>query len=404
MKIVVLKFGGTSVGSTDRIKKVANIIISFVKKKYKVIVTSSAMSGVTNDLVKKSRKISNEFISDEYDVLVSSGEQISCSLIAGRLNHLGYKSRSWMGWQIPILTEGKHSSSRIQTINKKNITKYLKSGGIPIVAGFQGINSLNRITTIGRGGTDASAIMLSRFFNAEKCIIYTDVDGVYTTDPNTISKAKKIKIISYEEMLEMASLGAKVMQPHSIQDARLNRVNIDVRSSFKKSSGTLITKRKNIFNSKIIRGVSFTKNDAKVTLIGVKDKPGIAAAIFEPLYKNSINVDMVVQNISSNGKETDLTFTIKSENSYKAEKLLKKNKKISFRKIIVDNKVSKVSIIGVGMIATPGVTYRMFNALAKKNINIIVISTSEIKISVLVNRKNVNKAVSALHNEFNLKN
>ena len=404
MKIVVLKFGGTSVGSTDRIKKVANIILSFVKKKYKVIVTSSAMSGVTNDLVKKSKKISKEFVSEEYDVLVSVGEQISCSLIAGRLNHLGYKSRSWMGWQIPILTEGKHSSSRIKTIYKKNILNYLKSGGIPIVAGFQGINSFDRITTIGRGGTDASAIMLSRFFRAEKCIIFTDVDGVYTTDPNTISKAKKIKVISYEEMLEMASLGAKVMQPHSIQDARLNRIDIDVRSSFKKSLGTLITKRKNIVSNKIIRGVSFTKNDAKVTLIGVKDKPGIAAAIFEPLYKNSINVDMVVQNISSNGKETDLTFTIKSENLSKTERLLKKNKKISFRKIIVDNKVSKVSIVGVGMVTTPGVTYRMFNALAKKNINIIVISTSEIKISVLVNRKNINKAVSALHKEFNLEN
>ncbi len=402
MKIVVLKFGGTSVGSTDRIKKVSEIIVSYVQKKYKVIVVSSAMSGVTNDLVKKSKKISNEFASDEYDVLVSAGEQMSCSLIAGRLNHLGYKSRSWLGWQIPILTEGKHSSSRIQKIYKKNIIKYLKLGGIPIVAGFQGINSKNRITTIGRGGTDASAIMLASFFKAEKCIIYTDVDGVYTTDPNTIKKAKKIKVISYEEMLEMASSGAKVMQPHSIQDARLNRIDIEVKSSFKKISGTLITKRKNIFSSKIIRGISFSKNDAKVTLIGVKDKPGIAAAIFEPLYKNSINVDMVVQNISPNGKETDLTFTIKSENLNKTQKLLKKSKKISFRKIIVDTKVSKVSIIGVGMITTPGVTYRMFNALAKKNINIIVISTSEIKISVLVNRKDLNKAIISLHKEFNL--
>ena len=402
MKIVVLKFGGTSVGSTDRIKKVANIIISYVRKNYKVIVTSSAMSGVTNDLVKKSKSISNEFIPEEYDVLVSSGEQVSCSLIAGRLNHLGYKSRSWMGWQIPIITEGNHSSSRIRNIYNKNIVNYLKSGGIPIVAGFQGINSTNRITTIGRGGTDASAIMLSRFFNAEKCIIYTDVDGVYTTDPNKISKAKKIKVISYEEMLEMASLGAKVMQPHSIQDARLNRIDIEVKSSFKKSSGTLITKRKNIVSNKIIRGVSFTKNDAKVTLIGVKDKPGIAAAIFEPLYKNSINVDMVVQNISSNGKETDLTFTIKSESLSKTERLLKKNKKLSFRKIIVDNKVSKVSIVGVGMVTTPGVTYRMFNALAKKNINIIVISTSEIKISVLINKKNLKKSVEILHQEFKL--
>ncbi len=404
MKIVVLKFGGSSVGSTSRIKKISDIIISFVKKRYKVIVTSSAMSGVTNDLVKKSKEISDDFIREEYDVLVSAGEQMSCSLIAGRLNHLGYVSRSWLGWQVPILTEGDHSSARIKNIYKNNIFKYLKKGGIPIIAGFQGINSSDRITTIGRGGTDASAIMLARFFKAEKCIIFTDVDGVYTTDPNTIKRAKKIKVISYEEMLEMASLGAKVMQPHSIQDARLNRIDIDVRSSFKKGQGTLITKRKNILKNKIIRGVSFTKNDAKITLIGVKDKPGIAASIFEPLYKNSINVDMVVQNISSNGKETDLTFTIKSEDVFKTEKLIKTNNNINFKKIIVDKKVSKVSIIGVGMISTPGVTYRMFNSLAKKNINIIVISTSEIKISVLVERKNLNKAVVALHKEFNLEN
>jgi len=404
MKIVVLKFGGTSVGSTDRIKKVSKIIISYIKKNFKVIVASSAMSGETNKLIKKSKEISNNFTKDEYDVLVSAGEQISCSLISGRLNHLGYKSRSWLGWQIPIFTKGDHSSARIQNIYKKNILKYLKSGGIPVVAGFQGINKNNRITTIGRGGTDASAIMLARFFKAEKCIIYTDVDGVYTTDPNTIRKAKKIKVISYEEMLEMASLGAKVMQPHSIQDARLNRIDIDVRSSFKKASGTLITKRKNIFSNKIIRGISFTTNDTKITLIGVKDRPGVAASIFEPLYKNSINVDMVVQNISSNGKETDLTFTIKSDDLSKTEKLVKKNKKIKLRRIIVDSRVSKVSIIGVGMITTPGVTYRMFNALAKKNINIIVISTSEIKISVLINRKDLKKAVSALHKEFNLEN
>ncbi len=404
MKIVVLKFGGTSVGSVDRIKKVSNIIISYIKKKYRVIVATSAMSGVTNDLVKKSKQISSNFISEEYDVLVSAGEQMSCSLIAGRLNHLGHKSRSWLGWQVPILTTGNYSSSRIKNIYKKNIVKYLKSGGVPIIAGFQGINSQNRVTTIGRGGTDASAIMLARFFKAEKCIIYTDVDGVYTTDPNKTKKAKKIKIISYEEMLEMASLGAKVMQPHSIQDARLNRINIEVRSAFKKIEGTTITKRKNIFNNKIIRGVSFTNNDAKITLVGVKDKPGVAASIFEPLYKNFINVDMVVQNISSNGKETDLTFTIKSDDLLKTEKLIKKNKNIIYKRIIVDNKVSKVSIIGVGMITTPGVTYRMFNALAKKNINIIVISTSEIKISVLVNRKDLNKAISVLHKEFNLEN
>jgi len=240
------------------------------------------------------------------------------------------------------------------------------------------------------------------FLTQKKCIIYTDVEGVYTTDPNTLKKAKKIKVISYEEMLEMASLGAKVMQPTSIQDARLNRIDIEVKSSFVKKDGTKITKRKNLISNKIIRGISFTKNDAKVTLIGIKDKPGIAASIFKPLSNNAINVDMVVQNISANGKETDLTFTIKSEDLAKTEKLIKKNKKISFRELIVDKNVSKVSIIGVGMIATPGVTYRMFQALAKKRVNILVISTSEIKISVLINKKNTSKAILALHKEFKL--
>ncbi len=311
MKIVVLKFGGTSVGTVDRIKKIANIIIGYVKKNYKVIVVSSAMNRVTNDLVKKSKKISDNFISSEYDVLVSSGEQMSCALIAGRLNHLGYKSQSWMGWQVPILTDGAYGSSRISQIYKKKIIKFLNSVGTPILTGFQGVNSNNRITTLGRGGSDATAIMCAKFFKAQKCIIYTDVDGIYTTDPKTLKKAKKIKIISYEEMLEMASLGAKVMQPTSIQDARLNRINVDVKSSFTNKSGTLITKRKNIFNNKIIAGLTSTKNDAKVTLVGVKDRPGVAASVFKPLSKNQINVDMVVQTSSSNNRETDITFTIK---------------------------------------------------------------------------------------------
>ena len=402
MKIVVLKFGGTSVATVDRIKKVANIIISYVKKNYKVIVVSSAMSGVTNDLVRKSKKISNNFISSEYDTLVSSGEQMSCALIAGRLNHLGYKSQSWMGWQVPILTEGNHGSSRISQIYKKKINKFLQFGGIPIIAGFQGINLNKRITTLGRGGSDATGIMCAKFFKAQKCIIYTDVDGVYTTDPKTLKKAKKIKIISYEEMLEMASLGAKVMQPTSIQDARLNRINIDVKSSFANKSGTLITKRKNIFNNKTIAGLTSTKNDAKVTLAGVKDKPGVAASVFKPLSQNYINIDMVVQTSSGNRKETDITFTIKSEDLLKTLRLIKQNKKIKFRDLIVNKNVSKVSIIGVGMITTPGVTYRMFQTLAKKRINILVISTSEIKISVLIEKKFVKKAISALHKEFKL--
>ena len=402
MKTVVLKFGGTSVGSIDRIKKVASIIGSYKKKNIRVIVVSSAMSGATNELIKKTKELSNRFDPAEYDVLLSSGEQVACALIAGRLKHLGYKARSWVSWQIPIITNGPHSGSRISEINKKKISNFINSGGIPIITGFQGINLNNRITTLGRGGTDASAIMLAKFFNAGECNIYTDVDGVYTTDPKNYPKAKKINKISYDEMLEMASLGAKVMQPTSVQDAKLNNITFSVKSSFVKKKGTLITNNKKAFSDQIITGITSTKNDAKVTMIGVKDKPGVAASIFKPLSLNQINVDMVVQNISLSSRETDVTFTIKLEDLKKTEKIIKQNKKISFRKFSHDSNVSKVSIIGVGMITTPGITYRMFQALASKKINIMVISTSEIKISVLISKKYVKKAIVALHKEFKL--
>jgi aspartate kinase len=402
MKTVVLKFGGTSVGNIDRIKKVSGIIGSYKRKNIGVIVVSSAMSGATNDLIKKTRELSDNFDPAEYDVLLSSGEQVACALIAGRLKHLGYNARSWMSWQLPIITDGPYSASRISKINKNKILKFIKSGGIPIITGFQGINLDNRITTLGRGGTDASAIMLAKFFNASACDIYTDVDGVYTTDPRNHLKAKKIHKISYDEMLEMASLGAKVMQPTSVQDAKLNNISFSVKSSFVKKKGTLITGNKKAFSNQIITGITATKNDAKITMIGVKDKPGVAASIFKPLSLNHINVDMVVQNISLNSKETDLTFTIKSEELKKTEKIIKKNKKISFREFMHDSNVSKVSIIGVGMITTPGITYRMFQALASKKINIMVISTSEIKISVLIANKHVKKAIVVLHKEFKL--
>ena len=402
MKTVVLKFGGTSVGSIDRIKRVCKIIASYKKKNVKVLAISSAMSGVTNDLVNKSKLISNNFDKAEYDTLVSTGEQASCALIAGRLKHMGFRSRSWMSWQLPILTEGPYSGARISRIVVTELNKYLKSGGIPIITGFQGVNSELRLTTIGRSGSDASAIMLAKFIKAEECIIYTDVDGVYTTDPKQYKNAKKIKKIFYDEMLEMASLGSKVMQPTSVQDAKLNKIDIQVKSSFVKKSGTLITGSSKAFSNQIITGISSTKNDAKITIVGVKDRPGIAASIFKPLSQNLINVDMVVQNISLNGKETDLTFTIKSDDLKKTEKLIKQNKKISYKKLSFDKDVSKVSIIGVGMITTPGITYRMFQALALKKINILVISTSEIKISVLVSTKNVKKAIAVLHKEFKL--
>ena len=402
MKTVVLKFGGTSVGSIDRIKKICKIIAFYKKKKNKVVVISSAMSGVTNDLVNKSKLISNNFNKAEYDTLVSTGEQTSCALIAGRLNHIGFRSRSWMSWQLPIITEGPYSGARIEKVIVKELNNYLKSGGIPIITGFQGINNKFRLTTIGRSGSDATAIMLAKFIKADECVIYTDVDGVYTTDPRQYKNARKIKKIFYDEMLEMASLGSKVMQPTSVQDAKLNNIDIQVKSSFISKSGTLITGSKKAFSDQIITGISSTKNDAKITIVGVKDRPGIAASIFKPLSQNLINVDMVIQNISLNGKETDLTFTIKSDDLKKTEKLIKLNKKISYKKLSFDKDVSKVSIIGVGMITTPGITYRMFQALASKKINILVISTSEIKISVLVSSKNVKKAVAVLHKEFKL--
>ena len=402
MKTIVLKFGGTSVGSIDRIKKVCKIIASYKEKNNRVIVVSSAMSGVTNKLINQSKLLSNNFDLAEYDALISTGEQVSCSLIAGRLCHNGFKSRSWSAWQLPILTDGPHSGARINRIIVKELKNFIERGGIPVVTGFQGINRNSRIATIGRSGSDATAIMLAKFIKADECVIYTDVDGIYTTDPRLHKKAKKIKKISYDEMLEMASLGSKVMQPTSVQDSKLNKIEIKVKSSFVKKSGTLITGHKKAFSDQIITGISSTKNDAKITIVGVKDRPGVAAAIFKPLSKNLINVDMVIQNISQNGKDTDITFTIKIEDFLKTQKLIKQNKSISYKKLSFDKDVSKVSIIGVGMITTPGITYRMFQALALKKINILVISTSEIKISVLVSSKHVKKAVATLHKEFKL--
>ena len=402
MSLIVLKFGGTSVGSIKKINYVAKIIKKHHHKKNKLIVVSSAMSGVTNDLIKKSKQISKNFDKFEYDVLLSSGEQIACALLSGALLKIGLKSRSWLSWQIPIITKGDHKSSRIISINKKEILKYVNSGGIPIITGFQGISNNRRITTLGRGGSDATAISIAKFFSADDCFIYTDVNGVYTTDPKLNSKAKKIKKISYEEMLEMASLGAKIMQPISLQDAMINDIDINVRSTFINSNGTKISNNQQLFNKNPITGIAFTKNEAKITLIGVMDRPGTAASIFKPLADNQINVDMVVQTSSPDGGQTDITFTIIKDDIKNCIKILKENKKISYKKIIHDDKVSKVSIVGAGMIATPGVTYRMFQALAKKKINIMVISTSEIKISVLINQKNIKKAIRVLHKEFDL--
>jgi len=403
MKRLVLKFGGTSVGTIEKIKKVANIIKKRFSEGNEIIVIVSAMSGTTDELKKKSNLISKNFDNKELDVLLSSGEQVSCSLLSGAIIDLGFKARSWLGWQIPIITNDKHTSSQIMKIKTDEISNFISDGGIAVIAGFQGISMGRRITTLGRGGSDLSAVAIAKFFQADFCEIYTDVEGILTTDPSINEKAKKIDKISYEEMLEMASLGAKVMQPISVHASMVNDIPIHVRSVFSEKDGTIITSQSEIDYKKVVTGISYSKNDAKVTLVGVADRPGIAAAIFEPLGKNNINIDMVIQTVASDGKKTDVTFTIKRDDLLKTLKLIEKNNQyINYKKIIRDDKVSKVSIIGAGMVANPGVVYKMFSALGREQINILAISTSEIKISVLVQEDMTQKAVKALHKKFEL--
>ena len=403
MKRLVLKFGGTSIGTIEKIKKVANIIKKRLSEGNEIIVIVSAMSNVTNDLKEKSSLISKNFDDKELDVLLSSGEQVSSSLLSGAIIDSGLKARSWLGWQIPIFTDDNYTSSQIMKIKTDGILSFISDGGIAVIAGFQGISKDNRITTLGRGGSDLSAVAVAKFFQTDSCEIYTDVEGVLTTDPSIHKKAKKIDKISYEEMLEMASLGAKVMQPISVQTSMIDDIPIHVRSVFSEKVGTTITSQSKIDYKKVVTGIAYSKNDAKVTLVGVADKPGVAAAIFEPLGKNNINIDMVIQTAASDGKKTDVTFTIKREDLLKTLKLIEKNNQhLNYEKIIRDDKVSKVSIIGAGMVANPGVVHKMFSALGREQINILAISTSEIKISVLVHENMTQKAVKALHKKFEL--
>ena len=398
----VLKFGGTSVGSIERIVYAAKIVKKEHSQGNEIIVVVSAMAGKTNELISQSNSISNKFDKRELDVLLSSGEQVTSALMAGALNELGVKSKSWMNWQIPILTTGDHTNSRIININVENINTYLSEGGVAIIPGFQGISPSGDITTIGRGGSDASAVAIAKIFNTDSCEIYTDVDGIYSTDPNKIPVAKKIDKISYEEMLELASLGARVMQASAIQTAKMYDIPLQVRSTFTDRKGTKIFSQENIDYTKMVTGVAYSKNDAKITLIGVPDKPGVAADIFEPLDKNKINVDMVIQNVSSDGRTTDLTFTVKRNDFNKTLNTIKSNKKIKFKNLSHNDKVSKISIVGIGMITTPGVTFKTFRALADENINILAISTSEIKLSVIISENDTLKAVKKLHTTFDL--
>ncbi len=403
MKRLILKFGGTSVGTIEKIKKVANIIKKRHQEGNEIIVVVSAMSGETDILTEKSSLVSKNFDSKELDVLLASGEQVSSSLLSASIIDLGLKARSWMGWQVPIITDNNYSSSQIVKIRTKEILNFISNKGIAVIAGFQGISNENRITTLGRGGSDLSAVALAKFFDTDSCEIYTDVEGVFTTDPSIHDKVKKIEKISYEEMLEMSSLGAKVMQPQSVQAAMMNDIPIHVRSTFTEKTGTKITSENEIDYKKSVTGIAYSKNNAKVSIIGVIDKPGVAADVFEPIGKNNINVDMVIQNTSLDGKTANITFTIRQEDLTKTLNIIEKNKeKLNYNKITHDDKLAKVSIIGAGMIASPGVTYKMFRSLANEKINILAISTSEIKISVLINESLTQKAVKTLHKTFEL--
>ena len=398
----VLKFGGTSVGTIERILHVAKIIKKEHESDNDVIAIVSAMSGKTNELLKQSKTISENFDKRELDVLLSSGEQVTSALLAGALIEFGINSKSWLNWQIPILTEGEHSNSRIININIKGINKFLSEKGVAIIPGFQGISKIGDVTTIGRGGSDATAVAVAKIFNADTCEIYTDVDGVYSTDPKKIPVAKKIDKISYDEMLELSSLGAKVMQSSAVQTAMMYNIPLEVKSTFTNRQGTKIFDQENLDYTKSVAGVAYSKDDAKITLTGVQDKPGVAANIFEPLSKNQINVDMVIQNISSDQKITDITFTIKRDDLLKTIEILKNNKKIKYESMSHNNKVSKISIVGAGMVSTPGVTYKMFRSLADEKINILAISTSEIKLSVIVSEEDTLKAIKKLHTSFDL--
>ena len=398
----VLKFGGTSVGTIDRILHVAKIIKKERDSGYEVIAIVSAMSGKTNELLNQSKTISKDFSKRELDVLLASGEQVTSSLLSGALIDIGVNSKSWLNWQIPILTEGENLNARIINMNISKINKFLSDGGVAIIPGFQGVSKNGEVTTIGRGGSDATAVAVAKIFEADKCEIYTDVDGIYSTDPNKIPVAKKIDKISYEEMLELSSLGAKVMQSSAVQTAMMYNIPLEVKSTFTDRQGTKIFDQESIDYSKSVTGVAYSKDDAKITLIGVQDKPGVAANIFEPLSKNQINVDMVIQNISSDQKTTDITFTIKRDDLLKTIEILRNNKNIQYENMSQNDKVAKISIVGAGMVSTPGVTYRMFRGLAEEKINILAISTSEIKLSVIIDEHDTLKAIKKLHTIFEL--
>ncbi|AWJ86869.1 aspartate kinase (plasmid) [Azospirillum sp. TSH58] len=408
MARIVLKFGGTSVGDIDRIKNVARKVEQEVKAGHQVAVVVSAMSGVTNQLVKYCNDIDKLHDAREYDAIVASGEQVTSGLLAIALQSLGIQARSWLGWQIPIYSDETHGKARIVSIDTAELDKRMNTGEVAVVAGFQGVTETGRITTLGRGGSDTSAVALAAALKADRCDIYTDVDGVYTTDPRIVTKARKLSKITYEEMLELASQGAKVLQTRSVEMAMNHRVRVQVLSSFEEAAGsalpgTLVVDEDEIVEKEVVSGIAYSRDEAKITLIGVADRPGVAASIFGPLTDAAVNVDMIVQNVSEDGKSTDMTFTVGKADIARAVKVLEDAKaELNYQRIVSDANVVKVSVIGVGMRSHAGVAQRMFKALADKGINIQVISTSEIKISVLIAEEYAELALRALHTAYGL--
>lgn len=401
---IVMKFGGTSVANIERIQHVARRVKQEWDKGHEVIVTVSAMAGTTNQLVAWCSEISPIHDAREYDAVVASGEQVTAGLTALALQKLGLNARSWLGWQIPIRTDDAHGKARIQNIADNLILAHLSSGQIPVVAGFQGLGTDERITTLGRGGSDTSAVALAAALKADRCDIFTDVDGVYTTDPRIVAKARKLDKITYEEMLEMASLGAKVLQIRSVEMAMKHNVRLQVLSSFEDKPGTLVVNEEEIMEQELVSGIAYSRDEAKITLQHVPDRPGVAAAIFGPLTEANINVDMIVQNVSfSKEQATDLTFTVTKADLDRTVNLLQSRKNdLRFEALIFDPNVVKISVIGMGMRSHAGIAQRMFQTLAEKGINIQVISTSEIKISVLVAEEYTELAVRALHTAYDL--
>ena len=403
MALIVQKFGGTSVADVARIKNVAQRVKREVDAGHQVAVVVSAMSGVTNQLVKYVEEISKLYDAREYDVVVASGEQVTSGLLALALQDIGIPARSWQGWQLPIHTDNVHGKARISGIDTDQIAGRLAKGEVVVVPGFQGLAPDGRITTLGRGGSDTSAVALAAALKAHRCDIYTDVDGVYTCDPRIVSKARKLHKITYEEMLEMASQGAKVLQTRSVELAMNLGVRTEVRSSFSDERGTLVVNEEEIVEKQVVSGIAYSRDEAKITLVRVADRPGIAAGIFGPLAEASVNVDMIVQSVSADGKATDLTFTVTKADMERTKAILEAKKaELGFEKLIANDGVVKISIIGVGMRSHAGVAQTMFRTLAEKGINIQVISTSEIKVSVLIADEYTELAVRALHTAYGL--